>query len=50
MLTTIIPQAAARGVLRVFDLLTAWLFRGDEEYVAKLRESDLFTQYEGTQS
>jgi hypothetical protein len=34
-------------ILHVFDLLTAWLFRGDEKRVAELRESDLFTTYEG---
>jgi hypothetical protein len=45
MLTTIIPQAAVRAVLHIFDLLTAWLFRGDEEYVAELR--DLFIEQNG---
>jgi len=32
-------------ILRVFDLLTAWLFRGDEERIAELR--DLFTEQNG---
>jgi hypothetical protein len=32
-------------ILHVFDLLTAWLFRGDEERVAELR--DLFVEHDG---
>jgi hypothetical protein len=32
-------------ILRAFDLLTAWLFRGDEKRVAEMR--DLFTEQDG---
>jgi hypothetical protein len=32
-------------LLRAFDLLTAWLFRGDEKRIAELR--DLFTEQNG---
>jgi hypothetical protein len=31
--------------LRAFDLLTAWLFRGDEKHIAEMR--DLFTEQNG---
>jgi len=32
-------------IQHIFDLLTAWLFRGDEKRVAELR--DLFTEQNG---